>query len=95
MTIKYALQIVSHRPGAEWMNGKFIKDFDFEYDHGRGGAVLVDTAEEAKHFDGFIEAMDFWKTTSVSYPIRWDGQPNRPLTATSVIPTEVEVNDGT
>jgi hypothetical protein len=66
-----------------------------EYDPDRPGvspdgrpmlAHIVATAErpQAREFPNALEAMKCWRTVSRTWPMRSDGQPNRPLTAFTV-----------
>lgn len=70
------------------MDGQWV----VEYDPSRPGmspdgiemiAHLITTPlpEQARTFATLSEALDYWRQ---SYGMRWDGEPNRPLTAFSV-----------
>jgi hypothetical protein len=62
----------------------FLKDFDFEHDHGQGRPVFTQKRSEAMKFDDPGKALDYWKTQSKKKPMRPDGKPNRPFTAWTV-----------
>lgn len=72
-----------------------------EYDPDREGtdpngdpmlAHIVCTPDKryAMHFDGFADFHATWAQVSTRWPVRPDGQPNRPLTAFSVSTERVE-----
>lgn len=62
-------------------DGQYLKDFDFEAHGGQGEISLTPNLEEAKQFESFAEAVEFWRTVPECRPLRPDLQPNRPLTA--------------
>ena len=63
-------------------DGQYLKDMDFEAHDGRGHLTTTPDLAEAKRFDSFIEAVEFWKRSPECHPVRkTDGKPNRPLTA--------------
>jgi hypothetical protein len=62
----------------------FVKAFDFEGAEGRGELHWTADRTEAMRFDGAGAALEFWKTQSVTVPLRPDGKPNRPLTAFTI-----------
>lgn len=64
-------------------DGRYLKDVDFEANDGRGEVEVCDDWREAKQFADAAEAMTFLKTSPKCRPIREDGKPNRPLTATN------------
>lgn len=63
--------------------GQYLADFDFEAHDGIGEITMTKYLTEAKIFPGLMEAFAFYKTVPKCKPIREDGQPNRPLTATN------------
>jgi hypothetical protein len=63
--------------------GQYLESFDFNAYRGRGFGTFVIDPRQAKHFASKAAAMVYWRTVSSKYPVRADGQPNRPLTATT------------
>lgn len=63
-------------------DGQFLKAFDFEADDGTGLIDMTPDVNEAKHFADVGEAIEFRNRQPECKPLRWDGLPNRPLTAT-------------
>lgn len=69
-------------PGA----GLYLKDFDFDAAHderaweGSGRASFTADIAEAKRFADLVEMQAFYRRQPERYPIRDDGQPNRPMT---------------
>ena len=66
------------------MHGQYL----VEYDPTRPGVspegislhahvVVTPYSKEAKRFASVKEALEYWRT---SFGVRWDGEPNRPLT---------------
>lgn len=68
----------------EEVAGEYLMSFDFDAFGGKGFGMFTDKVKQAKRFRDMKEAMEFWKTTSTVQPVRRDGRPNRPLTASSV-----------
>lgn len=66
-------------------DGKFLQRFDAEARSGKGDIRWTDDKDKALRFHDVGEALKTWKTVSAVNPLRGDGQPNRPLTAYSVI----------
>jgi hypothetical protein len=71
-------------------NGCWLESFDPDFcpvgmngEEKCGLAVWNPDPAKAMRFVGFIEAFEFWRQESKLYPVRYDGQPNRPLTAVS------------
>jgi len=62
----------------------FLKDCDFEAHNGRGEFVTTTSKKKAIKFTTMEAALKYYKTQSETVPLRWDGQPNRPLTALTV-----------
>lgn len=84
-SMKYAIQIQGMPNGRPTpIDGQYVKEFDFEYNNGQGSGVFTPNREDAMHFDDMEAAIGFWQTQPKCRPIRWDGKPNRPLTATNV-----------
>ena len=64
-------------------DGQYLKAFDFEADDGRGLIDMTPDIAEAKRFPVFVDALTFYKSVPECRPLRPDGEPNRPLTATN------------
>lgn len=64
-------------------DGQYLKDFDFEADAGRGEITLTADIKQAKRFGQMADAIEFYRTSPKCKPLRPDGRPNRPLTATN------------
>jgi hypothetical protein len=67
-------------------DGKYVKEYDPSYHpagevYDGGRLEVTDAPEEAKVFKDAAEAMACWRQ---AYGYRWDGEPNRPLTAFTV-----------
>lgn len=62
---------------------QYLKDFDFEAHDGVGEVEMTMFAQEAKHFGSMREVNKFYLTSPKCKPLREDGLPNRPLTATN------------
>lgn len=65
----------------------WVEKVDFEFADGRGLVTFTTDPNKAIQFDSLLEAMEYWKTQSRIRPRRPDGEPNRPLTAYTVEPT--------
>ncbi len=63
-------------------DGQFLKDFDFEAGDGRGLIDMTPDLAEAKVFPTMADAIEFRNRVPKCKPVREDGKPNRPLTAT-------------
>lgn len=84
---KYRLWVLATADGAP-VNG-WLVDCDVDARDGFGSFVFSVTAADAKVFDNFIDAMEFWRRPSSVRPRRQDGRPNRPLTAYTVEPRPI------
>lgn len=65
--------------------GQYVRNVDFEYNNGQGFVDFTDNPAKAMQFTDAGEALSFWRTQSQTVPLRPDGKPNRPLTATTVV----------
>lgn len=63
--------------------GQYLYSFDFEAFDGRGSITMTAKLAEAKQFSDMAEALEFYHRSPECRPIREDGKPNRPLTATN------------
>lgn len=65
-------------------DGDYLADFDFEAANGRGEITMAGfDITKAKKFANMAEAFTFYNTQPKCCPIRPDGKPNKPLTATN------------
>ena len=62
----------------------YLKTFDFEAYNGRGEIQTTASKKVAKKFNTMEQALAFCRTTSKTVPLRWDGKPNKPLTACTI-----------
>lgn len=63
-------------------DGQYLRDFDFEANDGRGEIDMTPDLAEAKRFPTLADAVAFRNRVPECKPLREDGKPNRPLTAT-------------
>jgi hypothetical protein len=78
--MKYLMQIWS----PEEVEGQYLVSFDFDAMRGTGYGIFTDKPEHAMRFKTLRDAMEFWRTQSTVKPLRPDGMPNRPLTASTI-----------
>lgn len=71
------------RGNATPYDGQFLASFDFEAHGGRGEITTTPDEAQAKRFATAVEAFAFYRTSPTCRPLRADGKPNRPLTATN------------
>jgi hypothetical protein len=65
--------------------GWYLASYDANGNDGRGEAMWTEDPAEAIAFATATEAYACWSEQSSFRPLRLDGQPNRPLTAFSVL----------
>jgi hypothetical protein len=70
--------------GRPMHNGMYLSAYDPEGEGGMGSFEWSHNPEDAMRFPDAASAWVLWKTTSKTRPTRWDGKPNRPLTAYTV-----------
>ena len=80
-TEKYLMKI--HQRPAE-LDGQYLKSFDHDGSGGVGYGEGTFDPNEALQFDTQMDALEFWRKPSSVRPLRPDGEPNRPLTASTV-----------
>lgn len=66
-------------------SGQYLESFDFEAYNGQGYGTFTYDQADALRFPSQAAAMAFWNTQSKTQPLRYDGRPNKPLTALSCI----------
>lgn len=64
-------------------DGQYLRDFDFEAGDGVGLIDMTPDLQRAKQFADAAEAVAFRNRSPECRPLREDGLPNRPLTATT------------
>lgn len=85
------LAFVAHADGSEPdcdgpQPGQWLAEYDVEYDDGRGFTRWTRDASQALIFADAAAAFSAWRSISQCHPVRaTDGQPNRPLTAFTVV----------
>lgn len=73
---------------------QFVKTYNAEAFGGRGDVTFTSKKEEAVTFPDLENAIGFYRTVPKCRPVRDDGNPNRPLTAFSILFENVENNIG-
>lgn len=68
----------------------YLKSFDHEAHGGIGEAELTTTRQKAMRFPSLEAANEFYRRQSAVKPLRADGEPNRPLTASHVMFVPIE-----
>jgi hypothetical protein len=80
----YVLQIIEFANGEPCPHGgQYLKSY-MDTRNGRGFADFTKNPREAMQFATAGEAFLFWKQQSKYKPLRQDGNPNRPLTCSTV-----------
>jgi hypothetical protein len=64
--------------------GQFVRKVDLDAHDGRGLVEFTPDPRQALRFACAFDALALWRSESKARPTRRDGQPNRPLTATSI-----------
>lgn len=70
-------------PGLPPVIGHYIQEYDPSYRFPIGRVVTTENKCAAQRFENMSEALAFWQQQVGDTP-RWDGKPNRPLTAFTV-----------
>lgn len=87
--MKYIIQ--AHTPPD--IEDQYLVSFDFDAMNGTGFGIFTDKPEHAMRFNTLRDAMEFWLTASTVKPLRPDGKPNRPLTASTISVFKIEERD--
>jgi hypothetical protein len=87
--MRYVIQM--HSPPE--VENEYLVAFDFDAMGGVGYGIFTDELRLAMRFKTLREAMEFWRTQSTVKPLRPDGQPNRPLTASTISVFKIEEKD--
>jgi hypothetical protein len=79
------IRVVEFASGAPCpIAGQYLEKFSFEAYDGGGYGVFTTDVDRAMKFDSAAAALRFWRTQSRVRPLRPDGKPNRPFTATTI-----------
>jgi hypothetical protein len=79
------IKIVGAADGTQLgIEGQYLKSFDHDAFAGLGYGTFTFSRDQAKRFADAGEALEFWRKPSAVKPRRPDGEPNRPLTATTI-----------
>jgi len=85
MTTGYIIRAMGFASGARFPHfGEYLVSFDHEARDGQGLGTFSPRLTRAMIFDTREEAMEFWQRQSTVKPLRPDGKPNRPFSATSI-----------
>jgi hypothetical protein len=79
------LRYVGDGRAADIPDGSYLEAFDPDVQNGRGYTKWTTDPIFAMRFVDAGAAMETWRMTSKTHPVRDDGKPNRPLTAFTVI----------
>ena len=89
--MSYGIRAVGFANGAPCPHAnQWVRAFDFDYADGLGFGVFTPEPKRARKFKGPVEAFEFWRTQSTVKPFRDDGEPNRPMTALTVVMEELK-----
>jgi len=81
----YIIQCWGFADGSDCpMEGQYVETFDHDAYGGQGYGVFTSDPSKAMRFKNTTDAFEFWNKVSTVKPIRKDGKPNKPLTATTV-----------
>lgn len=64
--------------------GQYLESFDFDAHDGVGFGHFTADPARAMRFADSVAAELFWARQSTVRPLRADGEPNRPLTSTTI-----------
>jgi hypothetical protein len=82
--IPHVIRVVAFANGAPCsIAGQWLKSFDFNASNGVGSGEFTDNWRKAKRFESQADAVAYWNTVATVRPLRADGLPNKPLTATT------------
>jgi hypothetical protein len=87
----WVLRVAATTPGAvpavtpDQAPEMWVSAYDPNAQQGRGYVETVNHISAARRFDDVTAAIEFWRQPSTVAPLRPDGEPNRPLTAWSIL----------
>mgnify|MGYP001563947691 FL=1 len=70
--------------GFDGADGQYVRSYDPDGNDGRGDLEITSDPASALVFEDVKQALAAWKAQSAARPLRWDGKPNRPLSAFTV-----------
>lgn len=83
---QFVIRIIAYADGRPDPDGQtYVRTFDPNQRAGRGLLIKTRNVNLAKWFDSPEAAWAYWRQRSRVKPFRPDGQPNRPLTAYTVV----------
>lgn len=83
--MSYVIRVDGFASGAPCpIAGRFVRSFDHEAEDGLGSGAFTADPQLALRFGSRATALLFWRRQSRKRPLRPDGRPNCPLTASSV-----------
>jgi hypothetical protein len=92
--MKYVIRAIAFANGAPCPHaGQWLAHFDVDALNGQGWGEFTDKILNAKKFNTFEQAMEFWGRQSKVQPWRPDGMPNKPLTALTAVIERFVVED--
>ena len=92
MSGEYVMRTYGTRFDTE-KHGQYLLHFEVDAFNGRGLTQWTPDVAKAMRFDSATALLRFWRTQSTVRPTRPDGKPNRPLTAHTIEPVELD-DDG-
>jgi hypothetical protein len=78
------------RSGGKTLPSAYLRSFDPDGWGGRGDIRVTQDIAKAKPFASIEELFAEWKRPSTIVPLRDDGKPNRPLTAYTMQPIDLD-----
>lgn len=66
------------------IENQYVKSYTPDGNDGCGDLVVTRDITQAKVYSDQQAALEAWRATSNTHPIRYDGEPNRPMTAFTV-----------
>lgn len=80
--MSYAIQVLGFASGL-FPRPTYLKAFDHEAYDGQGEAEFTEELAQAMRFPDLEACFEFWKRQSRTKPLRPDGKPNRPFSAST------------
>lgn len=87
----FVMRLIACSSGPTPFDGQFLKEYDPERDGSDYRGMVMNThlvttlnPQDAMKFEHPGAAWDLWQLTCQRNPIRWDGKPNRPLSAFTI-----------
>jgi hypothetical protein len=83
--VAFVIRVAGFASGASCpVAGMYLRAFDFEHNLGRGLGTFTPDITRAKRFSDLSTACEFWRTQSKQFPLRRDGEPNRPFMSSNI-----------